>query len=272
MIKKSSPHAVSLRGISIGSRRRKAVSTAGRNLKLTIEYDGRAYRGWQIQKGRHARTIQQTIEQVLARILNEKVRLIGSGRTDAGVHALGQVANFKTKKQIAPGKLKRALNGLLPADIVVQAIKEVPLDFHSRFSARTKLYRYTILQRDYRCAHLNNLVYFYPYPLALELMKKAARSLLGKRDFSCFQSRDRLSRNPWRTIKKLKITKKNSFIYIDIEADGFLSKMCRNIVGTLLEVGRGRAITMSRLLLSRDRTIAGPTAPAAGLCLVRVKY
>lgn len=251
-----------------------------RNLKLTIEYDGTNYAGWQIQirkdakTQRHPPTIQGTIEKVLSKILQEKIKLIGSGRTDAGVHALCQVANFKTNSNITLKKLKIALNGLLPDDIKVSRVEKVSLNFHSRFDAKAKLYRYTILNRTYPSPHFQNLAYFYPYPLNVRLMQEAARLLLGKHNFKSFQASGSPERNPIKTIKKLKITKDKDFIHIEIEADGFLYNMARNIVGTLIEIGRGRLNkeSLKKILKASDRKLAGPTAPACGLYLCAVKY
>jgi tRNA pseudouridine38-40 synthase len=251
-----------------------------RNIKLTIEYDGTHYRGWQVQKTKKPsrlsnRTLQEAIEKGLQKILQEKIKLIGSGRTDAGVHALAQGANFKTKSSIRLDKLHRALNGILPVDISVAKVEEESIQFHSRFDARSKTYRYTIWNRKYRPALHRNSVYFYPYSLDLGRMKKESRILLGKHNFSSFQASDKKKRHSsTRTIKKLKIVKKKDFIHMDIEADGFLCHMARNIVGTLIEIGRGRFPqgSMRRILRARDRKQAGPTAPAKGLCLLEVKY
>jgi tRNA pseudouridine38-40 synthase len=244
-----------------------------RNLKLTIEYDGTDYAGWQVQHAK-TKTVQEETEKTLRKILQEKIRLIGSGRTDAGVHALAQVANFKTSKDIAPEKLRRALNGLLPQDIAVTKVAEVSADFHSRFAAKAKVYRYTILNRGYPSALLRNKVYFYSYPLDIKLMQREAKVLVGKHNFRAFQAADKKERNPVRTIKKLKIYRIKDLIHIELEADGFLYNMARNIAGTLLEIGRGKFPkgSLKRILLSRNRKIAGPTAPARGLTLIKVKY
>ncbi|MCM8801519.1 MAG: tRNA pseudouridine(38-40) synthase TruA [Candidatus Omnitrophica bacterium] len=245
-----------------------------RNLKLIIEYDGSNYCGWQKQRNNKKKSIQQVLEDTLQKILNEKIKIIGSGRTDAGVHALSQVANFKTNSKISLPKLKKALNALLPEDIVIKQIKRVPLDFHSRFDAKTKLYRYVILNRPYRSAFLRKRVYFYPYPLDINLMHKEAKVLLGRHDFKAFQAVDKKERSSIRTIKKLIIKKEKDLIIIDIEADGFLYNMVRNIVGTLIEIGRGRFSKgdLKKILLLGDRKKAGFTAPAMGLYLVKVKY
>ena len=246
-----------------------------RNIKIEIEYDGTNYCGWQIQK-RHqvTKSIQETIEKTLRKILQEKIRLIASGRTDAGVHAKGQVANFKTNSQIPLKKLQIALNSLLPQDITVKKIEEVNVGFHSRFNAKSKLYRYTILNNAHRNAFLRNTAYFYPYSLNLKLMRAESKVLLGQHNFKAFQASDKKGRDAIRTIKSIKVTKEKGLIYIDIEADGFLYNMARNIVGTLIEIGRGklRKGDLEKILQSKDRRLAGPTAWARGLCLLSVKY
>jgi tRNA pseudouridine38-40 synthase len=263
-----------------------------RNLKLTVEYDGTDYCGWQIQNrcplplpDRQAGvarcpSIQETIEKILRKILQEKIHLIASGRTDAGVHAQAQVANFKTKSNVSLVKLQRALNGLLPGGISISKIEEAPFDFHSRFAAKSKVYRYSILNRKYPCALLRNRVYFYPYPLDIKLMRQEARCLSGRHDFKAFCASASNTKNTIRTIKKITIRKTNHglnngpLIIIDIEADGFLYNMARNIVGTLMEVGRGRFPqgSLKKILNSKDRKLAGPTVPACGLCLLKVEY
>lgn len=244
-----------------------------RNIKLTIEYDGTNYQGWQRQKNTH-RTLQEIIEKTLKRILQEGVRLIASGRTDTGVHARAQVANFKTSKQIPSKNLKQALNSLLPDDIVITKTQDVDLDFHSRFDAKSKFYRYTILNQKHPCALWRNFSYFLPYKLDFKLMQKEAKSLVGRHNFSSFQAADKKPRDSIRTIEKIKVSKKGKFIYIDIQADGFLYKMVRNIVGTLIEIGRRKRAPRSiqKILASRNRQFAGPTVPGHGLCLLRVKY
>ena len=248
-----------------------------RNLKITIEYDGTNYAGWQVQKnhrGRKHTTIQETIEQVLSQILQEKIRLIASGRTDAGVHALAQVANFTSVSKINLGKLRRALNGNLPEDIKSSKIEEVSFKFNSRFSAKSKVYRYTILNRAFSSPLLRNTTHFLHYPLNLALMRKEARAILGRHDFTSFTASGGKKRNPVKTIKKIKITRKNNLISIEIEADGFLYKMVRNIVGTLIEIGRGEFLrgSLKKILAAQDRKMAGSAAPARGLLLVKVKY
>ena len=235
----------------------------------------------------HKKSIQGTIEKVLGKILSEKVRLIVSGRTDAGVHALGQVANFKTNSRISLRKLRWALNGLLPEDVVITKTEEARPHFHSRFDARAKVYRYTILNRNYPAALLKNRVYFYPYPLDVRLMRREARTLLGRHDFKTFCASGSSTKDTRRTIKRISIRKLSSdlrpmtydlneanLLAIDIEADGFLYNMVRNIVGTLIEIGRGKFPKgcLKKILLSKNRKLAGPNVPARGLYLLKVIY
>jgi tRNA pseudouridine38-40 synthase len=243
------------------------------NIKLTIEYEGTNYQGWQRQKNT-PRTLQEIIEKTLRRILQRRVKLIAAGRTDAGVHARCQVANFKTSSRIPPARLKQALNSLLPDDVVVSRACRVNSGFHARFDAKSKTYRYTILNQSHPSAFWRNLAYFVPYELDFKLMQKAARFLAGRHNFSSFQASDKKQRNSLRTIKKIKLTKQGNFIFIDIRADGFLYKMVRNIVGTLIEVGKKKLSPagIKRILVLRNRKLAGPTAPGRGLCLLRVKY
>ena len=244
------------------------------NIQLTIAYDGTSYAGWQIQK--NAKTIQGEIEKALKRILKEKIRLIGSGRTDSGVHARAQVANFKTKRNFPASKLQAALNTNLPEDISILKVKKAPLKFHSQYDAKSKIYRYAILNSRIDDPFLRRFYYKTPYKLNVSLMKKEAKILLGKHDFKSFQAKSAAShiKNTVRTIKVLTIKKENTFIYIDIEANGFLHNMVRNVAGTLVEIGRGYFPegSMKKILHSKDRQKAGPTAPGKGLILVKVKY
>jgi tRNA pseudouridine38-40 synthase len=252
-----------------------------RNFKLEIEYDGTRYYGWQVQNGakarrsyRSSRTIQHILETKLKKILQEDISLIVAGRTDAGVHALAQVANFKSASKMPLARMQWALNGLLPDEIKIAGIKYVPLDFNSRFSAKSKTYRYSVLNRNYSSALLSNRVYFFHYPLDIKLMRKEAGHLLGKHNFKAFQATDTRERNPVKIIDSIKISKTGHLVDIDIEADGFLYNMVRNIVGTLLEIGRGRFAegSMRKIIASKNRALAGPTVPAKGLCLLKVRY
>jgi tRNA pseudouridine38-40 synthase len=260
-----------------------------RNIKLTIEYDGTCFKGWQIQK-KNQRTVQGEIEKALKKIFKEEIRLIGSGRTDSGVHAVGQVANFKISSPMPAARIKRALNANLPADIAILDARETDSLFHAQYSVRSKTYRYTILNRDVRSARERHSCFFYPYPLNLRLMREEAKSLLGRKDFKSFEAADTAGKGgdkaclsasalgrqagTVRTVRRVKITKKGDFIFIDIEANGFLYKMVRNIVGTLLEIGGGRLPkgSIKTILRKRNRLFAGDTAKPHGLTLWEVRY
>ena len=250
-----------------------------RNIKLTIEYDGTRLHGWQIQN-KNQRTVQGEIEKALRRICKEKIRLIGSGRTDRGVHALGQVANFKTKSAKPLNVLTNALNANLPEDICILDSEETPENFHAQFSAKSKTYRYTILNREGRGALQRFLCWHYNQKLNLKFMKQEANELLGRKDFKSFQSTDptkakrHKKEHTIRTIKRIRIFKKDDYLIIEIEANGFLYKMVRNIVGTLLDIGRGKLPkgSMRKILSRKNRYFAGPTAKAKGLTLLRVTY
>ncbi|MCK9603664.1 MAG: tRNA pseudouridine(38-40) synthase TruA [Candidatus Omnitrophica bacterium] len=246
-----------------------------RNLKLEIEYDGSNYCGWQLQRrNKKKRSIQGVLEKTLRKVLREEIKLVGSGRTDAGVHAQAQAANFKTRSDITLVRLQRALNGLLPDDIKVSGIKEASSGFHSRFDAKSKVYRYTILNRPHSSVFLRNRVYFYPLPLKVKIMQEEAKGLKGRHNFKSFQASTKEEKDPVRVIKRIGVTRDKDLIYIDIEADGFLYNMVRNISGTLIEIGRGRFPrgSLKKILAGRNRRLAGPTLPAEGLCLVKVKY
>ncbi|MFH2138851.1 MAG: tRNA pseudouridine(38-40) synthase TruA [Candidatus Omnitrophota bacterium] len=248
-----------------------------RNILLKIEYDGTNYQGWQTQRKRGKTrfvTIQETIEKVLSQVLQENVNLISSGRTDSGVHAKEQVANFNTYSEIPLKKIKIALNSLLPEDIRIKAICLAGKDFHARYCAKSKTYRYAIINREYNSVFDRSWVVQISRKLDIKAMQEEAKTLIGRHDFKSFQASDKIHRNSIRTIKKLLVRKRNNYILIDVEADGFLYNMVRNIVGTLLEVGKGKFEkgAVKRILKSKDRSQAGPTAPAKGLCLLKVNY
>jgi len=253
-----------------------------KNIKLTIEYDGTRYNGWQVQhenqrkKGGKVKTIQGVLEDALFNILSSRIRLISSSRTDSGVHAKGHAANFKSRTKLTPDKIKKALNSVLPPDIAIKGAEETDKDFNSQHDAVSKIYRYSICSGDYISPFLKKYAYHFRQPLDVSLMRVEAAILLGKHDFKAFRSsRSGAERdNCMRTIKRLSVKKKNGLIEIEIEADGFLYNMARNIVGTLIEVGRGKFTSGStrRILKGKDRRAAGPTVPAKGLCLVEVKY
>lgn len=237
-----------------------------------IEYDGTQYCGWQIQE--EEKSVQGEIQAAIESMVHHEVKLIGAGRTDAGVHALGQVANFNTTASIEPFSIKRGLNGILPPDIVIHNAENVPLEFHSRFDAKKRWYRYQLHHGEQPLALLRNIYTFSPFPIDLGLMNEAARILVGEHDFSSFRSSQCSAKNPVRTLSKLDIDSGNNIILFDFEAQSFLHNMVRVIVGTLLEVGRGKFTVedVKRILEARDRTQAGPTAPPHGLILMQVVY
>jgi len=244
-----------------------------RTIKLTIEYDGTHYLGWQVQpKGA---TLQGVLEEKLSFLTNEKIDLLGSGRTDAGVHALGQVAHFKTESQLDVQTIQRALNSLLPSDMVIQKVEEVDEGFHARKQSKSKTYEYRILNRNIRSAFHRGYAWHIPQTLNIGEMRKATRSLMGEHDFSSFQSVGSPKRTAVRKVTRAEWKQsRDGFLRFEIEANGFLKQMVRAIVGTLIEVGR-RKITseeFQKILDSRDRKNAGPTAPAHGLFLKEVKY
>jgi tRNA pseudouridine38-40 synthase len=245
-----------------------------RNIKLVLEYDGTNYHGWQSQQGSGSPTIQDALETALKALTKEDIRTVSSGRTDAGVHALGHVANFATESPIPAEAWAPALNRLLPRDIRVIASEEVPPDFHARFSAKGKQYRYVVLARSAPSALLRNYTWHVDRRLNLAKMRQAALHLVGKHDFSAFRSSACNAKVPVRKLKALTIRKKGDQIEFILEADAFLMHMARNIVGTLVEVGLGRFTPddVKAMLRSRDRTTAGRTAPAWGLSLVTVFY
>ena len=243
-----------------------------RNIKLTIEYDGTGYHGWQVQAD--VRTIQGIIEGKLSQITGEQVRLIASSRTDTGVHALGQVANFKTHSFLDAQSFLKALNSLLPEDIRVKDVEEVDETFHARFSAKGKIYEYRILHGGAPSPFLRHFSWFVPGRLDLGRMRKAAMKLVGRHDYSSFCTAGSMHTTPIRDIYEVTVGRREGLVVIRIEANAFLRQMVRNIVGTLVEVGRGR-MTPSQfgdILEARDRRKAGIAAPAQGLFLVRVNY
>lgn len=243
-----------------------------RNIKLILQYDGTNYRGWQVQLG--LPTVQGVIEDKLYEILKERVKIIGAGRTDSGVHALGQVANFKIEAHIAAQAILRGLNSLLPRDIIIVDASEVDLAFHARYSAKSKLYKYLITTAPYPSPFHRNYALHCGRPLDLSAMKLACGYLIGEHDFSSFRAADLKQGDPRRNLYRLEPIDKEGFIEIYIEASGFLKHMARNLVGTLLEVGLGRREPswVRDVLESKDRRAAGRAAPQHGLYLVSVIY
>ncbi|MDO9528287.1 MAG: tRNA pseudouridine(38-40) synthase TruA [Syntrophales bacterium] len=244
-----------------------------RNLKIIVEYDGTGYHGWQRQRGDI--TIQQTIEEKVGVITQEKIKLIGSGRTDAGVHAIGQVANFKTKSKIAERNLLKGINSLLPEDVVIKSLVEVDERFHARYDAKSKVYLYQIFNSPVPSALYRNYSWVVHSPLDIDNMKTAASQLIGSHDFSSFCAANNDTSDYIRKVVNVSINQgKDGIIRFFIEANGFLRYMVRNILGTLVDVGRGKFSPAKFLdiMKAKDRNMAGITAPPQGLFLKEVKY
>jgi tRNA pseudouridine38-40 synthase len=265
-----------------------------RNIRLTLAYDGSPFAGWQMQPD--ARTVQGELESAITRLTGEQVRVLSAGRTDAGVHALGQVASFHTSSTIPGDKWRPALQGQLPPEIVVRRSEEVPLDFHATFSATSKRYRYVIFNALIDDPFLRRYAWRLNGALDLAAMSTAASVLLGTHDFRCFETEWPNKATSVRTVLDFRLQRigqwmawsgdpiaasdtlpaagEAPFVIFEIEADGFLYNMVRSIVGTLVNIGRGRwpVDVMQQILESGDRRLAGETAPAHGLYLVRVHY
>ncbi len=243
-----------------------------RNIRLLIEYDGTNYAGWQWQK--NAKTVQEILAKAVGQAVQEPVKIYGAGRTDAGVHALGQAANFHTHSNIPSGRLLLAINFYLPHDITIKESVDVPETFHAQYSAVSKVYRYTIFNDWVRTSLNRNFCYVCGFQLNVDKMLDAAQYLIGTHDFTSFTTRALQEKNRIRAVKRLEIKNEGTYLYFTVEADGFLYNMVRTIVGTLIEVGRGKIAVehVKDILDAKNRNLAGPTAPAKGLCLMEVKY
>lgn len=243
-----------------------------RNIKLIIEYDGTKYLGWQKQKT--GKTIQGTIEEAIKELTNEDIYLMGSSRTDAGVHARGFVANFKTESKIPADKFREAINHKLPEDISIIESKEMKEDFHSRYNAIGKTYSYTIINRAAKAAICKNYLYQVKFDLDVDLMKEACKEFIGTHDFSAFKSSGSSVKSSIRTITDLHIVEENNIIKIYVTGDGFLYNMVRIIVGTLIMVGNKKIDLkdIKSIIESKDRGRAGFCVPPQGLTLEKVYY
>jgi tRNA pseudouridine38-40 synthase len=245
---------------------------AMRNLKLTLTYDGTGFNGWQTQPG--YRTVQETLEKAVAAVTGVKVSAIASGRTDAGVHAVGQVVNFYCDTRLATDVLVRAFNAHLPNDVAVRDCVEAPQSFDASKDATRKLYRYVILDSPIRSPFLHRYATVSRHRLDAAAMARAGRCLVGRHDFHSFETEWPNRLTSIRTITHLAVNRIGEYVWIDVEADGFLYNMVRAIAGTLMNVGRGYwpVDKVAEILNAEDRTEAGPTAPPQGLFLMRVTY
>lgn len=243
-----------------------------RNIKLTIEYEGKDYNGWQKQPN-HL-NIQGEIEKAIQSVMHEEVELIGSGRTDAGVHAFGQVANFKIESDFPIEKMATAINSQLKKSIRILNAEEVPLEFHSRYHCHKKTYGYIIDNSEQGTAIYRNMTYHVSQPLDVEKMQEAAKYLVGEHDFSSFKSSGTSSKSSVRTIYQANIAKEQNRVVIMLTGNGFLYNMVRIIAGTLVEIGLGdrEPSEMKEILEAKDRQKAGKTLAAQGLFLMSVEY
>ena len=243
-----------------------------KRVKLIVAYDGTAYHGWQVQP--NAVTVEGILNEKLTELLKEKITVTGAGRTDAGVHSLGNVAVFDTAARMPAEKISYALNQRLPEDIVVQASNEVPGDFHPRFCDSRKTYEYRILNRTFPDPTRRRDTYFFYRPLDVSLMQQAAEKLVGTHDFKSFCSVNTKVETTVRTIYALLVQKEDDIIKIRVTGNGFLYNMVRILAGTLIQAGLGERTPqeMAQILAAKDRSMAGPTAPPQGLTMIGIEY
>lgn len=244
-----------------------------RNLKITISYDGKELHGWQIQK--NAITVQQHFQQALASVIGDVPDIKGCSRTDTGVHANMYVISMKLSHSITAQRLKAALNRFLPKNIVVLDIKEVDMDFHARYSCKGKRYVYKILNTEVRDPFSEGYALHYRYDIDVPMLNKAAQAYVGTHDFTSFCTLDKRDRGDFtRTVESFEVRRDGKFIYMTVQADGFLYNMVRIMVGTLLKIQQGKLQpdSIPYILEQKDRKFAGPTAPACGLYLDEVFY
>ncbi|HBL22676.1 MAG TPA: tRNA pseudouridine(38-40) synthase TruA [Deltaproteobacteria bacterium] len=243
-----------------------------RNISLVVEYEGTNYHGWQCQP--NGITVEETLRAALEKILDHPVKMYSAGRTDAGVHAFGQVVNFYTEKGIDLTGIERGLNSMLPYDIRVRSAMERESSFHARYSARSKTYIYTIHNAPRHSPFSVRYSWHVPCVLDSSLMNGGIRMIVGRHDFASFKKKNEPYRSCEREVLKARVIRRGAYIYVVIEATGFLRYMVRNIVGTLVLLGRGKLTSddFERILNARDRDEAGPTAPPQGLFLRRIKY
>ena len=245
-----------------------------RNIKMTLAYDGTAYHGFQIQNRTGLATIQGELEKALQILTGEKTAVVGSGRTDAGVHARAQVINFFTQARIPAERFPLAVNSLLPRDIVVREAQDVAADFHARYSARRKTYRYVIYNARHHSPFWRHYSYHVPVPLDIEKMSAGTAYFIGTHDFRSFCAQGAAVEDYVRNVSACRVEKKGPLLCLTVTGDGFLYNMVRIMTGTLLEIGQSKRPPddIARLLQAGDRTRAGATAPPQGLCLWSVEY
>jgi tRNA pseudouridine38-40 synthase len=243
------------------------------NYRLSIQYDGGRYRGWQ-RLGRGENTIQAKLEQVLSRMIGRELQVIGSSRTDAGVHALHQVVNFRVEEQLAADEVKQYLNNYLPQDISVLEVISVPENFHARFHAKRKTYLYKLWNRDYPHPFVRKYSMHVPQHLNLSAMREAAQHFLGKHDFAAFSNAQSKKKTTVREIYSLAIIEDDGFVLVRVCGDGFLHNMVRKMVGALIAVGKGelRPVDVQTALASGQRGQVGPMADACGLYLEKIEF
>jgi tRNA pseudouridine38-40 synthase len=243
-----------------------------RNICLIVSYDGTNYHGWQCQP--ELITVEQTLREKIERIINHSVKIYGGARTDSGVHAHGQVLNFLTESTIGLYGLVKGLNSLLPVDIRIRDAHEVDEDFHARYSTKSKVYVYTILNSLHNSPFYARYAWHIPYAIDVPSMHRAVKTLVGTHDFSAFKKKSEVYGSHERTVIKAGVKRRGDMAYVLVEGTGFLRYMVRNIVGTVVLVGSGRLSIdgFKTILESRDRDNAGPTAPAKGLFLREIRY
>jgi tRNA pseudouridine38-40 synthase len=243
-----------------------------RKLRIVVEYDGTAFAGWQRQPG--LRTVQGSLEDAIREMTGETVFVRGAGRTDAGVHADGQVASFALEARIPPPGLLRGLNSILDPDVAILDVADVDEAFDARFSARGKIYRYTVWNHLVRSPRWARDAWHVRSPLGMPAMRAAAAALVGEHDFRAFRASDCERRTTRRVVRRLDVDRQGALVTFEVEATAFLKNMVRILVGTLVDIGRGRltADTVARMLETGDRQAGGITAPAQGLTLVRIIY
>ncbi|MBL8028104.1 MAG: tRNA pseudouridine(38-40) synthase TruA [Fibrobacteres bacterium] len=244
-----------------------------RNFKIIVSYDGSRYKGWQRLQNESS-TIQGKLEACISKMCGATIEITGSGRTDSGVHAIAQVANFRASTEMTPTQIADYFYKYLPDDIVVNSVEEVHERFHARYNAKSKVYRYKICNSAYHDVFERKYSWHVQQPLNIPAMREAARHLLGEHDFGSFTSDKTPDKRSIRTVEMAEISKNGPFIYITVEADGFLYNMVRIIVGTLVEIGLGERDINSliKALEKRERTTAGQKVPPQGLTLIEVKY